>query len=465
MTIWRPSLAGRTGPLATQIADAIGESVADGRLALGARLPPQRDLAHALGVSLNTVTRAYADAVERGFVRGEVGRGTFVRERGPLPTPTEATGLTRPAAGPIDFSLNLPAPSPAAALLAQSLRALSGSNDLATLLDHQPPGGRDVHAAAAARWLGRLGLGARPDDVVVTAGAQHGLLVALLATTRPGDVLLTEALTYTPIRAMANRLGLKVVPVASDAGGLDLDALDRACHRVAGKVLYCLPTLQTPTTTTITTDRRSAIAGIVRRHDLMLIEDDVFGFLPPDRPPPLACFAPERTIYVTSVSKSLAPGLRVGFLHAPAERARALRSAVGLSTWLPPPLMAEIVSRWIEDGTADRLNAFQRGEAAARQSIARALIPNLLLRADPHGFHVWLELPSQWHPDAFRMTARERGVEVVAGGAFAVDPDVSPHAIRLCLSHESSRARVHAGLATLGELLRTPDSPPPPMIL
>lgn len=455
MTIWQPSLSGRSGPKFRQIADSIGESVASGRLSEGTRLPPQRDLAYALGVSLNTVSRAYADATDRGFVRGEVGRGTYVRETGPLPIDGPPAELARPATGPIDFSLNLPLPGPAAAALARTLEMLSGSNALASFLDYQAPGDQDRQAVAAAEWLGRLGLEARSDGIVLTTGAQHGMMVALLATTRPGDVVLTETLTYAPIKALAHHLGLKLVPVASEGGTLSPDALDAACARLASKLLYCLPTLHTPTTATMDADRRSAIAAVARKRGLTLIEDDVFGFLPPNRPPPLACFAPERTIYVTSVSKSLAPGLRVGYLHAPKEQTRALRTAVNLSSWMPPPLMAEIASRWIEDGTADRLNALQREEAAQRQSMARDLIPNNALEADAHGFHVWLSLPSHWHPDLFRMEAQNRGVKVVVGGAFAVDPNDSPNAVRLCLSHESKRERVRKGLVVIAELLET----------
>ena len=177
------------------------------------------------------------------------------------------------------------------------------------------------------------------------------------------------------------------------------------------------------------------------------------AFCRPTAPTPLACFAPERTIYITSVSKSLAPGLRVGYLHAPPKQARALRTAVSLSSWMPPPLMMEIASGWIEEGTADELNAFQREEAAVRQAMARAVIPAGHLGADAHGFHLWLTLPPHWHPDMFRMAARDRGVELLVGGAFAVDPSDSPNAVRLCLSHEGSRERVRRGLTIVAELL------------
>ncbi|MBB4285412.1 PLP-dependent aminotransferase family protein [Roseospira goensis] len=459
MTIWHPDLSGRTGPLARRLADAIGEAVASGALPEGARLPPQRDLAHALGVSLNTVTRAYADATARGFVQGAVGRGTYVRTTAPPPDADEAADLIRPAAGPIDLARNLPTPGAADAALATTLATLAQSDGLSAVLDDQtagdPPSWAAAHAAAGAQWLAGLGLpGADPDRLVLTTGAQHGILVALLATLAPGDVLLTEALTYAPLKALTRSLGLRIHPVADADGSLSPDALAAACGRVAARALYCLPTLHTPTTATQDAARRAALAEVARAHDLTLIEDDVFGALPPDRPPALATFAPERTLYITSVSKTLTPGLRVGYVLAPPDRVQAVRTAVTLSCWMPPPLMAEIAARWIGDGTAARLTEAQREEAAARQALARDLLTNPDVRADPHGFHVWVPLPPGWQPDAFRAEARSRGVEIVTAGAFAVDPAAAPSAIRLCLSHERRRARVHAGLSVIADLLQ-----------
>ena len=457
MTIWRPDIAGKSGPKYLRIAEAIGESIADGSLAERDRLPTQRDLAYDLGISLNTVSRAYAEATERGFLHGEVGRGTFVRTAGPLPALTSPAGMTRPVEGPVDFTLNLPAAGRSAAALAATLGSLGASETLASYLDYQTAGDQDRHARAAAAWIGQLGLEASSDEVVLTTGAQHGLMVAMLALMRPGDVLLAEATTYAPVKAMARHLELKLHAVAMDEGGLAPEALDAACRTTASKTLYCLPTLHTPTTITMTADRRGEIAAVARKHDLSIIEDDVFGFLPPERPPPLACFAPERTLFVTSVSKCLAPGLRVGYLRAPDDYRQPLRAAVNLTCWMPPPLMAEIASRWIEEGTARRLNGFQRQEARARQSVARHILRNHDFRADPFGLHLWLPLPSHWRADAFRVAAERRGVKVLPADAFAVKPAEVPQAVRLCLSHEATRERVTEGLSVIAELLGEPD--------
>ncbi|GIF15608.1 PLP-dependent aminotransferase family protein [Actinoplanes teichomyceticus] len=468
MTSWRPTLADHPGSRARAIADAIGADIVAGRLRAGDRLPPQRELAEVLGLSPNTVMRAYTEATRRGHVTGEVGRGTYVRPADP-PRARPAT-LARPVDGPIDLSVGLPFPGDAGRALATTLAAISRTDDPAALLDNASapdPAGQGIRrgpATAAAAWLGRLGLPAEPQRVVLTNGAQHGLFAALLTLLRPGDTLLCENLTYAPLKAIARHLGVRLEGLAMDGEGLDPDALRAACS--AGRsdrpgtgraptVLYCTPTLQTPTTATMSEQRRSRIARIAADHDLTIVEDDVFGFLPPDRPRPLAAFAPERTVFVTSVSKSMGPGLRVGFLLAPERLTPALASAVTVSCWMPPPLMAEIVRRWIEDGTAGRLNDDQRAHAARRQGMARELLGGQTFRADPYGPHLWLSLPGHWSARSFTAAAERAGVLVNPAETFATGPAAAP-AVRVCLSHEVSDERVARGLAALATLLDAP---------
>jgi DNA-binding transcriptional MocR family regulator len=361
--------------------------------------------------------------------------------------------------GPIEFTLNLPSAGGSADALAQTLDSLQGSAALSSYLDYQTDSDLKRHTEAGAAWIGQIGLEASGDDVILTNGAQHGLMVALLSVMRPGDVLLTESMTYAPIMAMAQHLGLKLFPVAMDGEGLLPDALDTACRITAAKTLYCLPTLHTPTTITMKADRRQDIAETARKHELIIIEDDVFGFLPQDRPPPIACFAPERTLFITSVSKSLAPGLRVGYLHAPSKFRRSLRTAVSLSCWMPPPLMAEIASQWIDEGTAKRINDLQRTEAQIRQRIARRILAAHGSEADPFGLHLWLPLPAHWRPNSFRVAAEKQGVKVLTGEIFAVEQANAPRAIRLCLSHEPTRERMTRGLEIVAELLSEKDDP------
>ncbi|MCP5071823.1 MAG: PLP-dependent aminotransferase family protein [Rhodobacteraceae bacterium] len=454
MAIWFPDLDGRRGPKYLQIVEAMAQDIASGQLTAGTRLPPYRELAYQLGISPNTTSRAYAEAVKRALLRGEVGRGTFIRSPDADLQADEQGSLRRERTGPIDLSRNLPLPGFAEPHIRRVLGEISSGTGLPALLDYQTEEDIAHHSEAGSIWLDGCGLEALPDQIVTTMGGQHGLLCTLMALLRPGDLLLTETLTYTPVRAMAERLGLHTATVEMDAGGIVPQAFAELCVHAKPKAFYLTPTLQAPTTVTLSDARRQAIAGIAQQHDVVLVEDDVFGPLKADRPDPIAVSAPEHTVYVTSLSKSVAPGLRVGFLHAPARLVPALRHAVNLSVWMTPPITLEVATRVICDGTAEKLAAQQRKAAQRRQSLARSILGHVDFVADPHGFHLWMPLPTDWRADSFRAQCARRGVLVSEGRGFAARASDAPEAVRVCLSHEACETRLEQGLQTLANLLR-----------
>ncbi len=452
MAIWRPTLDSGSSNFASAIADAIAADVASGRLAVGDRLPPQRILAWALGLSPNTVMRAYDAARRRGLVAGEVGRGTYVRAQAPALPRGGLTPLSRSQGGPVDFSRNLPFTGAAAEELAATLTELGKEPGLADFLDRGEERVRAPQLAAAAAFLGRIGLDASPSNITLVNGGQQGVFSALMALSRPGDALVVEALTYQPVMAMALHLGLRLVPAAMDGEGVLPDAFEAAVRRSSARLAYLMPTLHTPTTATLGLERRREIAAIAERQGVTLIEDDVFGFLPRERPQPIAALAPAHTVFVTSVSKSMAPGLRVGYVAAPGPVLAAIEAAVAISSWMPPPLMAEIARRWIVDGTGARLNVAQQAHAARRQLMARRLLGNRSYSAQPDGLHLWLPLPPEWQVSSFVAAANEACVQVNAGDLFAAGTD-KPSAVRLCLSYEMDDRRVEDGLAVIARLL------------
>jgi len=452
MASWRPDIASKPGTRAEALAEAISSDIASGLLRPGERLPPQRELAYLLGLSPNTVMRAYAEAARRGHVGGEVGRGTFVRAPDAETLGGGAT-LARPRTGPIDFALNLPFPGAAESALRQSLAEILRAGQLSTYLDHQATDAGDRHRQAGAALLERLGFTGKAEQVVATSGAQQGIVASLLATLRPDEVLLTERLTYAPVKGLARHLGLRLLGLAMDEEGLDPAALDAACRSTAAKVLYCTPTLQTPTTATMSGERRKAVARVVRKHGLIVIEDDTFGLLPMERPSPLAALVPEQTILLASLSKAAAPGLRVGYAHAPDALLAKLRSAVALSSWMTPPLMLEVASRWIENGTVDALVATQRSHAERRQRLAREILAGQRMAAAAHSTHLWLSLPDRWSDEAFAIAAEATGVRLQPARNFLAAAGPAPAAVRICLSHEPEDERVTQGLRLLAELL------------
>ncbi|MFO1056063.1 MAG: PLP-dependent aminotransferase family protein [Dongiaceae bacterium] len=461
MTIWQPDISALPGSRYVAIAEALAQDIEAGRLRAGDRLPTHRDLAYRLGVTVGTVTRAYNEAARRGLVGGEVGRGTYVRDhqRTVVPSLLAEPALPGDGGGVIDFSVNMSVPAEGERLLATTLAQLAGEPGLGALLGYQPHRGAARHRAAGAAWLSRRGLSVEAERVIVTAGGQHAMLTVFAGLTKPGDLVLTEALTYPGMKSLAGMLQLRLQGIAMDADGLLPEALEAACRAGNPRALYCMPHLQNPTGSQMPVARREAIAAIASAHGVAIVEDDVYGFLG-EALPALSSLAPDIGYYLTSTSKSLAPGLRIGYLTTPPGRQGAFVGAVRTSTWMAAPLMAEIATRWIEDGTADRLAADARAEASARQATARAALAGWRWLAHPTGFHGWLELPEPWRAEDLTAAARACGVLVAPASAFAVGRPAA-EAIRICLCATPSRAQLQRGLATVAELLASgPDAAP-----
>jgi DNA-binding transcriptional MocR family regulator len=211
------------------------------------------------------------------------------------------------------------------------------------------------------------------------------------------------------------------------------------------RVLYCMPRLQNPTSAIMSERRRRQIAAIAEKHRLTVIEDDVYGFLSPERSP-LAALIPGRTAFVTSVSKSLFPGVRLGCVAAPPEIAEKVAQAVWTTMIMASPIGADLMCGWLEDGTAARIEDWKRHEIAARQAMARRLLAGERMQSHAVSPHIWLQLPARWSSEGFAAQARARGVILNASTNFAVG-EQHPRAIRLCLGTPRTRAGLEQALA------------------
>jgi DNA-binding transcriptional MocR family regulator len=453
---WLPIVRKGNGPIYMSIADEMASDIASGRLAPGAKLPPHRDLAYSLGVTVGTVARAYGEATRRGLVIGEVGRGTFVTDFSD--SRAETTQLVVEEANTleiIDFGLNLSAVGESEQMLRDTLRDLSRQNALGELLKYQPAIGMHEHRLQARRWLERLELFPDPDCITICNGGQHGLLLSLMATAGHGDLIATEHLTYPGVKAIAHQLGLQLVGVAMDKEGIDPASLREVCETRKPKALYCMPVLQNPTTATMSEERVLQIAAIARDYGLWVIEDDVYGFLTDRRPNPIACHLPDRTLYVSSASKSMAPGLRIGYVVAPVRLARTLSELSCMANWMSPPLLSEITAVWVRDGQAEQLVKWHREQARSRQEVVHNILGEYVDPNTPDCYHLWVHLPEQWRMDSFASAALKQGIRLITADAFAVKRDHAPHAVRLCLGAALSLPQIELAALKIRELLNT----------
>jgi DNA-binding transcriptional MocR family regulator len=268
--------------------------------------------------------------------------------------------------------------------------------------------------------------------VLVVDGAQHGLAVTLMALLAPGDVVAVDALTYPGFRLVAGMQRLELAPVPAAGAGPDLDALETLCRRRRVRAIYTMPTLNNPLGWVMAATRRRELVALARRHDLLIVEDGAYAYLAEDAPPPLAMLAPERTVYVSGFSKSVAAGLRVGFAVAPADRVHALERAIRATTWNTPGVMTAITAGWLEDGTVDRLEAQKREDARRRQRLVTERLGTMTRIGHPASYFVWLPLGEEVRADQVAMALQRERVSVSTAEPFATTKQV-PHAIRLAL--------------------------------
>ncbi len=492
MTKWSPDLTGRAGPLYKAIADAMADDRDSGRLAVGTQLPTHRDLAHRLGVTVGTVSRAYAEAERRGLLSGHVGRGTFVQDVAEIPPRTEGpahasdptirprtpadSGLgafaryyeeAEAVRGRYNLSLNYPLVSPLADALAGALARVTERATLEAIAGYQPSVGMASHRAAGAAWLRRFGLDSDPERTVVVPGAQGGLLTVFMALTRPGDVVLAETLTWPGLIATAAAMGLTVIPVAMDDAGLDPDALDQACRHHQPRLIYTMPTLHNPRTVVMPEGRRRKIAAVAERHGVHVVEDDVYGFLMDTPLPPIRAFAPTLGLYITSLSKCVAPGLRVGYIDAPEALVAKLSNALRCSTLMTSPVAAELAAETIRSGGAAAAAAAQKAAAQARQRMAAERLSGLPTRAHPNGFHLWMKVPAAYGREAFVSRLGDRGVAVTSGTAFAAGDQPEGEArdhIRLCLGAVPDAGHLAEALDIIADVARVQDHAAMPVV-
>jgi GntR family transcriptional regulator/MocR family aminotransferase len=444
-----------------QIARSLAADIQRGRLRPGDRLPGSRRLAESLNVHRNTVLAALAELTEEGWIETAAGRGTFVTRaivnpRGrpfsrrlgvrthvpasalfPLP---EAPAAYRPPSLPRG-TLNLSNGAPDVRLVpARTIgrayrRALSLRG--ADLLGYgDPEGNAALRAALASMLASTRGLSAGPGDVLVTRGSQMALMLAARALLRPGDTVAVEQFGYRPAWEAFRAAGAAIVPVAIDSGGIDIDALQRLASQTPLRAVYVTPHHQYPTTVTLKAARRLALLALARTQRIAIIEDDYDHEFHYDGRPVLPLASADDAglvVYIGTLSKVLAPGLRIGYMVAPPavlRSAGAIRSLLDIQGDLATEAA---VAALIEDGELQRHVARVRRIYANRReilanSLQRVFGDGVEFTLAPGGMALWVRLRMSADVEAWARRSVQHGVSWYTGRRYAFDGQPQPFA-------------------------------------
>lgn len=457
-TIWVPDLAAHDGPKYLALARALREAVRDGRLREGDRLPPVRDLAWKLGITPGTVARAYQIATQEGLLEAAVGRGTYVAANRPKFGADQPLMLEPRTDLPMVVDLRSPQIPDVGQ--ARAIADILASFDAARCQDYlgyaglrRDHGLRELYVSwLGDRILGQIG----PEDIVLTHGGQNGLNVALqccLKGARPH--VICEELAYPGFRHAARLNRAELVPVALDGDGMCPEALDMACRRTGARIMMVTTEAQNPTAVRMSPDRRAALVEIARRHDLQIIEDDCYS-VEHSTDPALRALAPERTWHVSSISKSVVAGLRLGAIVCPTGLGEAGRLAAQHAYFGLARPVADIVESLFETGKAAELRDKVNRVYARRLEMAVNALGAYDLSWQRGLAFLWLKLPVGWRASTFTREAEARGVLVRSADEFALVDGHAPNAVRIALNGAVPEPDFARALEVMARLLPNP---------
>lgn len=459
MTNWLPDVSEGSGPLYLRLADAIETAISDGTLPAGEKLPPQRNLAFDLGVTIGTVSRAYALVHERGLVSGEVGRGTYVRDR-KVASPTAAhdpmlarmSGTRTDGDGRFRFDTTAAPDVGQHAVIERTIGAIVREQP------YEVTGYCRTSAShwmrAGAQWLSNGDWSPAPETVVPTLGAHAAVISVINAMTAPGDRIAFETLTYSQISRSASLTGRRLALVESDKDGIIPEDFDKVCAQQHPKLIFLMSSGQNPTCATMPIERRRAIAEIARKYNVGIIEDNLYGAMTRENLPLVTEFAPDLGFVVGGLSKSVAAGVRGGWVSCPPHLESRVRIAHRMLTGGIPFLLTELASRLVLSGEAAEIRRRAVLEINQRQEIANRVLSGLEFDSHPDVPFLWLKLPDPWLSGTFRSAAAREGVLIDEEDEFKPGRmERVFHRVRIGLSQPCSQEDVNTGLSVLRRLL------------
>lgn len=446
---WKPEIDKRIKPIYMTLANQLEQDVLNGTLLPGTKLPPQRELADFLDMNVSTVSKAFKVCELKGLLSATVGRGTYVSydalSNNYLLPESKSKNI-------IDMGVLIPDTS-SEDYLTQQLRNMVKESNFGKQFRYQ----NDLQwqKDAAVSFMKKSGYDTTLNSIHFANGGQNAIMAALLGLCQHGDKIGIDTHIYSGVKTAASMLGIQLLPIKWDDGGMSEEALIQACKQENLKGIYLIPDYQNPTTQNMSLSRRKSIAQIAKDFNIFIIEDAIFPLMRKEREKSVATFAPEQTIYITSFSKAVAPGLRLAYLLVPEQYKKSIVNALYNLNLTVSPLMLELASRVVVSGTLDKIIHVHQQNTIIRNQLVNKYFAEYNCCGEDTCIFRWLQLPSCITGAEFESLALERGVQVYAAERFTVGNSVPEKAVRLSIGAPETIEELEQGLKILQQLLMT----------
>ncbi|MCE4050802.1 aminotransferase-like domain-containing protein [Bacillus sp. Au-Bac7] len=449
---WKPSIDKRDKPIYQTLARQLEQDVLGGVLLPGTKLPPQRELADYLDLNLSTISKAFKVCELKGLVSASVGSGTFVSydalSNAYLLEDTKPKHL-------IEMGATLPDDASYEPLMLQ-LKTMLQESDYERWFGYGRAGESLWQKDAAVKLMRRGGFETTVDHILFANGGQNAIAAALASLCKPGDRIGVDHHTYPGLKTVAAMLSVQIVPIRSEYYQLSPESFEHACKNENIKGIYIIPDYHNPTASFMSVENREKIAAIAKKYNQFVIEDASYHLLSNNPLPAVASFAPDQVIYISSLSKSFAPGLRLAYVAVPKQFKEPLSKALYNLNITVSPLLAELTARMIVSNQFETLVESHREQNIRRNKLADEYLSDYTCVGDETGIFRWLLLPGKLTGAEFEALAAQNGVQVYAAERFVVGNSCPDRAVRISVCAPESMEELKLGLVILKRLLETP---------
>lgn len=448
---WKPDKKALKRPYYSSIASLLEQDILNGFLAPGTKLPPQRELADFLDLNFTTITRAYKLCELKGLIYAVTGSATFV-------APNAARSITISKDQYTDcIDCFVASFEQTNGIVAEVIQRIAGKSYLEQLLNYNDPTGIPHQKTAGLNWMESLGIHADQEHIAIVSGAQNALAIALTALFKPGDRMATDLYTYSNFIELAKMLHIQLVPIPGDQFGMLPNELEKQCAQTKIQGIFLMPSCSNPTTIMISDFRKHELASVIRKHQLILIEDDIHAFLTAgtisDYQQPMFQLLPEQSVYICGTSKSICSGLRVAYMvYGDALRKHILQGIFNVKV-KTSSLDAEVITELILSGKAHEIVSQKKQLAQSANDIYSEYFPLPKPAGHPLPFYRWLSIEENYNALNLETDLKRQGIRVFHSDRFLSGQTTPNKYLRIALASTKSLDELKMGLEILKQYL------------